>query len=50
MAKADGCEEIICDVYDKSNHARLFYEHKGYVVCGEAGTLKYRTLKFRKEL
>lgn len=50
LAKSENCAEIICEVYDKSEHAKLFYENKGYCVCGETDTLKYRELKLRKEI
>ena len=50
MARAEGCKEIVCEVYEKSEHARRFYENKGYVVYGETDTLKYKEQKLRKEL
>ena len=50
LAKSENCREIICEVYDRSEHARMFYEHKGYLVYGETDTLKYKELKLRKEL
>ena len=50
LAKSENCKEIICEVYDKSEHAKKFYIHKGYVVYGETDTLKYKELKLRKEL
>lgn len=50
LAKSENCKEIICEVYDKSEHAKVFYEHKGYVVYGENDTLKYKEIKLRKEL
>lgn len=50
LAKGEGCNEIICEVYDKSEHAKRFYEHKGYLVYGVKDTLKYKELKLRKEL
>ena len=50
LAKSENCKEIICEVYDKSEHAKLFYERKGYLVYGETDTLKYKELKLRKEL
>ena len=45
MASASGCTEICMEVYDKSNHARAFYEHRGYVVSGTLETLKYTELR-----
>ena len=50
MAVAANCKEVICEVYDKSEHARKFYEHKGYMVYGETDTLKYKELKMKKEI
>lgn len=50
LGKAEGCTEVICEVYDKSGHAKAFYEHKGYTVYGETDTLKYKELKLKKEL
>lgn len=50
LAVGNGCKEIICEVYDKSHHARDFYEHRGYSVYGTAETLKYNELKLVKKL
>ena len=50
LAKENGCSAVICEVYDKSEHAKNFYKHKGYTICGVTETLKYRELKLRKEL
>lgn len=50
LAKEQGCSEVICEVYDKSGHAKSFYEHRGYTIYGATETLKYKELKFRKEL
>lgn len=50
LAKEENCVEIICEVYDKSEHAKKFYEHKGYLVYGKTESLKYKELKLRKEL
>lgn len=50
LAKEDGCREVVCEVYDKSEHAKSFYEHRGYTVYGTTGTLKYKEFKMRKEL
>lgn len=50
MGKNENCNEIICEVYDKSDHAKAFYEHKGYFVYGSTETLKYKELKLKKEL
>ena len=50
LAKQSGAKEIVCEVYDKSEHAIKFYERKGFSVCGTADTLKYTELKLRKEI
>ncbi len=50
LAKLENCKEVICEVYDKSEHAKSFYEHKGYTVYGETDTLKYKEFKLRKAL
>lgn len=50
QGKNKKCSEIICEVYDKSEHAKAFYEHKGYITYGTTETLKYKELKFKKEL
>lgn len=50
LAKDNGCTEVICEVYDKSEHAKSFYEHRDYAIYGETETLKYKELKLRKEL
>jgi len=50
LAKEGGCSDVICEVYDKSEHAKSFYEHRGYTAYDVTGTLKYKELKLRKEL
>lgn len=50
LARCENCKETICEVYDKSENAKRFYENRGYLVCGEVNTLKYRELRLRKEL
>ncbi len=50
LGKCEGCTEIICEVYDKSEHAMKFYEHRGYLAYGTTDTLKYKELKLKKEL
>ena len=50
LACLENCDEIICEVYDKSEHAKIFYERKGYFVYGETDTMKYKELKLRKKL
>lgn len=48
MAQSAGCKEVVCEVYDKSEHAKAFYERRGYRVFGETKTLKYGELKLKK--
>lgn len=48
LAKSNNCKEIICEVYNKSEHAKAFYLHKGYEVYGKTETLKYTELKLKK--
>ncbi len=50
LAKENSCTEVICEVYDKAEHAKNFYEHRGYTVYGATETLKYKELKMRKEI
>lgn len=50
MAKDAGCRKIVMEVYEKSQHAISFYEHKGYTVVGTTGTLKYKELKMEKRI
>lgn len=50
LAREGGYAEVRCEVYDKSEHAKNFYEHRGYTIYGTTKTLKYGELKLRKEL
>ena len=50
MAAQEGKQAVVCEVYDKSEHARSFYEHRGYAVTGKTDTLKYSEYQMRKEL
>ena len=50
MGRALGCREIMCEVYEKSEHAKSFYLKRGFTVCGTTETLKYKELKLKKEL
>ena len=50
IAKEKECVDIVCEVYEKSEHAKVFYEHSGYKIYGSTETLKYKELKLRKEL
>lgn len=50
LGKNEGCQDIICEVYDKSENAIRFYLNRGYVEYGTVDTLKYRELKLKKEI
>lgn len=50
LAREADCSEVTCEVYDKSEHAKNFYERRGYTIYGTTETLKYKELKLRKEL
>ena len=50
LAKENACAEVICEVYDKSEHAKSFYEHRGYAIYGATETLKYKEWQMRKEI
>lgn len=50
IARDYKCKQIKCDVYDKSEYARKFYENKGYFIYGTTETLKYKEFKMRKEI
>ncbi len=47
-AKEKNCTEVVCEVYDKSEQAIKFYQHKGYQIYGTTDTLKYKELKLKK--
>ena len=48
MARIDNCNRLICEVYDKSEHAIQFYYRKGFSEYGVTETLKYREIKMEK--
>ena len=48
IAKNLGLKTVVCEVYDKSLHAKEFYEKRGYSVYGTVDTLKYTELKMKK--
>ena len=50
LAKESSCLDVVCEVYEKSEHAKMFYKHRGYTIYGLTKTLKYREFKLRKEL
>lgn len=50
MAKKTGCNKVIMEVYEPSQHAISFYEHKGYKRVGITDTLKYKEIKMEKDI
>ncbi len=50
QGRESGCTELRCEVYDKSEHAIRFYEHKGYSVYGTVETRKYNELRMKKKI
>ena len=50
IAKNKKCKNVICEVFDKSQHAIDFYQNKGYSIYDTIDTLKYKEYKMKKEL
>ncbi len=50
MAQRAGCNRVYFEVYDKSQHAIDFYKRRGYTVCGQVCTRKYREIIMEKLL
>ena len=50
LAKEAGCRKVAMEVYEPSQHAISFYEHKGYVVVGITDTLKYKEVNMEKRI
>lgn len=50
LAKDAGCKKVVMEVYEPSQHAISFYEHKGYTVVGMTDTLKYKEVKMEKRI
>lgn len=50
LAKEADCKKVVMEVYEPSQHAISFYEHKGYVTVGLTDTLKYREVKMEKRI
>ena len=50
MAIMSGCDEVICDVYDKSERAKSFYLNRGFTLCGTEKTVKYVNIKLSKKV
>ena len=50
LAQEAGCKIVVMEVYEPSQHAISFYEHKGYTVVGMTDTLKYKEVKMEKRI
>ena len=50
IAQKRGCNKVVMEVYEPSQHAITFYEHKGYKSVGLVDTLKYREIKMEKNI
>ena len=50
IARENDVYKLTCEVYDKSEHARSFYEKRGFVENGSIQTLKYSEIKLEKRL
>lgn len=50
LARECGYSEVFCEVYEKAEHAKNFYKHRGYKIYGTTETLRYRELLLRKGL
>ena len=50
IAKNAGCKKVVMEVYEPSQHALSFYEHKGYKAVGKKNTLKYKEVRMERNL
>lgn len=50
IARNHNCKKVYMEVYEPSKHAISFYEHRGYQIVGNTGTLKYKEVKMEKSL
>lgn len=50
IAQKRGCNKVVMEVYEPSQHAITFYENKGYKSVGMVDTLKYREIKMEKNI
>lgn len=50
LAKKAGCKKVVMEVYEPSQHAISFYEHKGYITVGTTDTMKYKEVKMEKRI
>jgi len=45
-----GCNKVAMEVYEPSQHALAFYEHRGYKAVGMTETLKYKEVRMERSL
>lgn len=50
IAKNANCDRVTMDVYEPSQHAITFYEHRGYTRIGVKETLKYKEIVMEKRI
>lgn len=50
IAEKRGCIKVSMEVYEPSQHALSFYDHKGYKRVGIVNTLKYKEIKMEKNI
>lgn len=50
MARRVGCNKVVMEVYEPSQHAISFYEKKGYRTVGVKDTLKYKEVVMEKSI
>ena len=50
IAKNEDCKKVVMEVYEPSQYAISFYEHKGYAAVGMTDTLKYKEVKMEKRI
>lgn len=50
IANKTNCKKVHLEVYSPSQHAIDFYLHRGYKICGEMKTRKYKEIMMEKLL
>lgn len=50
LAKVKECKKVVMEVYEPSQHAISFYEHKGYKRTKMTNTLKYKAIIMEKRI
>ena len=50
LAREASCYKVTMEVYEPSQHAISFYEHKGYIIVGTKDTCKYKEVKMEKRI